>query len=98
MAFIEKLEAAFRKPASRWRRFLRDVVIDVFLISISLWFSYALATNSAGSSRFNSFFIEGSVLGVLAVALLFWRGLYSINLRYIGLGEFLNIVFVGSLS
>ncbi|MEQ1822009.1 MAG: nucleoside-diphosphate sugar epimerase/dehydratase [Fimbriimonadaceae bacterium] len=35
------------------------------------------------------------LLSVLAVLFLFWRGIYSVNVRYLGLNEFLN---VGAIS
>jgi FlaA1/EpsC-like NDP-sugar epimerase len=77
---------------------LRDVVIDIFLIGVSLWFAFALSTNAHGLPAMDVVnFIEVAVLGVIAVGLLSWRGLYSIDVRYIGLGDFLNIALVGVL-
>jgi len=99
MALIKRIQAALRQPASRWHRFIRDVVIDLFLIALSLWFAFTLAENGSFAPKWEPVLIaEGTLLGVLAIGLLFWRGLYSINHRYIGLSDFLNIVFVGGLS
>lgn len=98
MAFVKRLQRAVQKPASRWHRFLREIFIDVFLITVSLWFAYALSTNgdlTIASGR--SILLESGALGVCAVLLLLWRGLYSINVRYVGLGDFLNIALVGGL-
>jgi FlaA1/EpsC-like NDP-sugar epimerase len=99
MALLKQIESAFKKPASKWHRFIRDVSIDLFLIALSLWFAYFLSSNgqSQGGADIASI-IEGGVLGLLAVGLLFWRGLYSINVRYIGLSDFLNIVLVAGLA
>lgn len=100
MALIKKIEAALKKPASRWHRFLRDIAIDIFLIGLSLWFVSFLFVDSNVGNAYNSvpFVIWGAMLGLLAVGLLTWRGLYSVNMRYIGLSDFLNIVLVGSLT
>src|SRR4051794_8836924 len=97
MALLKQIESAFKKPASKWHRFLRDVSIDLFLIVLSLWFAFYLSNGQVLSGGSLAAIVQGAVLGLLAVGLLFWRGLYSINVRYIGLSDFLNIVLVGSL-
>ena len=82
MSFMKRVEAAFRKPASRWHRFVRDVFIDLFLIALSLWFAFMLAENGVLAPKWEPLLIvQGALLGILAIALLFWRGLYSINHR-----------------
>src|SRR5579859_4957872 len=101
MALLKGVEAALKKPAVRWWRFLKDILGDILLIAVSLWFANAITTNEWVPSTpldFKKTVIEGTVLGLMAVALLFWRGLYSINVRYVGLGDFLNIVVVGTLA
>jgi FlaA1/EpsC-like NDP-sugar epimerase len=98
MRWIERVEELLRKPASRWHRFLRDVFVDIFLIVMSLWFALALSYNVIFDERINgALWLQGAVLGVAAVLLLLWRGIYSVNVRYIGLGDFLNIVLVGAM-
>jgi FlaA1/EpsC-like NDP-sugar epimerase len=98
MRLMRQIEAAFIKPVSRWHRFVRDVLIDTLLIALSLWFANLLALNGQlAKENASGYILQGAVLGIIAVALMFWRGLYSINVRYIGLGDFLNIVFVGLL-
>ncbi|HZH97805.1 MAG TPA: nucleoside-diphosphate sugar epimerase/dehydratase, partial [Fimbriimonadaceae bacterium] len=99
MNWMERVREAIHKPASRWKRFMRDVLIDVVVILVSLWFAYALAFNNAiPADQIRFVYLQGAILGVTAVVLLLWRGLYSINVRYIGLGDFLNIALVGGMG
>src|SRR5438552_2868206 len=82
MGWIDRVEKALKPPGSRWRKFLRDIFIDVFLIAVSLWFTAALTANDfspAPSGR--PYLLEGGFLGLVAVSLLIWRGIYSVNVR-----------------
>ncbi len=100
MTFPETIQKALTRPLSRWVKFLRDVVIDIFLVVFSLWAASAVFGLTSNGHPFLTAheFIEGALLGIVAVALLFWRGIYSINYRYAGLSDFLNIALVGVVS
>ncbi len=96
--FMIKLGEALSKPFARWKRFLRDVSIDFLCIGTSLMFAASLA-DSTGKSGVGSFafWLESLLLSGLTVLFLFWRGIYSVNVRYLGLSEFLNVGAIAAL-
>src|ERR1700722_15804601 len=100
MTFPEQIQKALSRPLSRWVRFLRDVAIDLVLIVFARWAASAVFELAVHDQAFLSGreLLSGSTLGIVAVALLFWRGIYSINYRYFGLRDFLNIAFAGMVS
>lgn len=98
MNWRTRIQEALKKPASRWNKFFRDVLVDLALVSLSLVFTYWMVDTSAGLAKLGAVvFAQGLLFGMLAVGVLLWRGLYSINIRYIGLGDFLNVVLAGVL-
>ncbi len=102
MAHIKDLQSAINKPASRWVRFIRDVAIDLGLIILSLSLAGYICFFGTSFDQSNPIHLvrlaSGAFIGIVAAAFLFYRGLYSINVRYLGLGDFLNLVLSGILS
>lgn len=99
MEWRDSIKVLFGKPADRWKRFLRDVFVDLLLINVALVGAYLLAydlnTSILTSEAFRGHFIPITILGV---GLLSWRGLYRINPRYMGLWDVGNVVLVGLLE
>lgn len=86
------------QSGSRWPRLLRDGAIDLTSIVVSLWLTHALSANRIVPPDSGFVVLQGTLLGLLTVGLLALRGVYSINVRYIGLTDFLNVALVGLAS
>lgn len=89
------------KNQRRKRRFgavFGVLVADLFLINVALLVSVGLLTNFTFPSGIFSFGYRFALpISLLAVALLFWRRLYRINVRFLGLVDLINILFVSVL-
>jgi FlaA1/EpsC-like NDP-sugar epimerase len=74
------------RPAARWRRFLRDVSFDLGATALAAYVALALVSTGALELR-------PDVLLVIAIAscvhvfVLFNRGIYSLNPRYLGVHD-----------
>lgn len=83
--------ARLRGRGWQWRHWL----IDALLVNLSLVVAFELSYNfklPAGSHW--QLGIYSPLLTALSLVLLSWRGLYRAQIRYIGLYDFLNIVWV----
>lgn len=89
---MKRLRGLSKYPRKRIPRLIRDCVIDVVLVTLSLWATYAVASNQIVPANLPLLLGAGAILGMIAVLVLGLRGLYSINVRYIGLSDFLNVV------
>ncbi|AIE86651.1 polysaccharide biosynthesis protein CapD [Fimbriimonas ginsengisoli Gsoil 348] len=89
---LQRLSARLRKPPVRWFRLIRDVTVDLLLVNLCLALAFGLVNSFAGPFAFTTIPVM-AILGtsVLTTLLLFWRGMYSIDPRYLGLHDFLNI-------
>lgn len=87
------------KPAIRWRRFMRDVSIDAGLTFLAFYVARCLAAPQVPLWPVPAmFWAQGFLLAFGIISVLFVRGVYSINVRYLGLGEFLNVGLASFVS
>ncbi|HMS54846.1 MAG TPA: nucleoside-diphosphate sugar epimerase/dehydratase [Fimbriimonadaceae bacterium] len=92
------MEDVRRKPLSSWIRFARELSIDLLLVVASVWltvglaFDFVLPDHAVDTAWYFSLVCVG-----VAALVLTGRRLYSINARYVGLVDFLNIVLVGGV-
>jgi FlaA1/EpsC-like NDP-sugar epimerase len=85
------------KKNSIFPAYLRRFLLDLFFINLSLASSVALLLDFDFGARFVN------VIGVLALpvnlvgfAMIWWRGLFRINSRYVGVLDLLNIFYVAT--
>jgi len=85
-----------RQRRSRWASLAGILLADLFLINVALLLSVGLALNFQYKWGPLGFAWRFALpITALAVALLVWRRLYRINVRFLGLFDLLNIVIVG---
>lgn len=79
-------------------RVIRHVLIDMSIICVSLVLAFAFA-NDFDFEVFTGRYALTHYVPVLVAALgiLYWRKVYAVNPRFIGIYDFLNISFVGLL-
>ncbi len=80
-------------PPRRWAEFVRSVIVDILLVSSALTLSIGFSKDFAFDSQ-DRLFLEGGApaLSLLAVALLFWQGLYRIHARYAGVSDLFRLL------
>ncbi len=96
MSIAERIRQSLKKPASRWVRFFREIFIDFGCVLLALFITHVLFGRSLDEAL-QACLRQGLPVAGLAILLLLWRGIYSIDARYIGLHDSLNIGFVGIL-
>lgn len=83
------------RPLSRWLRFFRDVFVDLALLNGGLILAIGLVSGFEWPTHVPLAAWPMTLgVSVIGVALLFWRGMYSVNPRYVGLHDFLNVAGV----
>ena len=92
MSSVQVLVQALRRPIYGWRRLSRDIAVDVAILVLSLLAAHWLTFPRSLAFEFGSgIVIESVALSLACVVLLLWRGAYSVNPRYFGLGDFMSI-------
>lgn len=92
MSSIQVLVQTLRRPVYGWRRLGRDIAVDVLILFAALMAAHWLTFPRSRPFEYGiALGIEAPVLALTCVILLLWRGAYSVNPRYFGLGDFLGI-------
>lgn len=87
-----------RKPRSSWIRFVSEFVTDLLLVNVALLLTYLLIFDlEIPSSARQGLLLYSLILTPSSALILIARRIYSINARYVGLVDFLNIAVVGIL-
>lgn len=95
MNFFQSLRRAMQQPASRWGRFACDVIVDVVLLTLALGASFYIVHDLQPVAALPPSAITVALgMAVASVVLLYSRGMYSVNPRYLGLHDFLNVAGV----
>ncbi len=78
---------------------MREVAMDVVLAGIGVVLAFNVAADLRLKISISDILLRYALpVGVLAGALLAWRGIYRTRARYIGLYDFVNMAGVGALS
>ncbi|MFN8220153.1 MAG: nucleoside-diphosphate sugar epimerase/dehydratase [Fimbriimonadales bacterium] len=92
------VEEVRRKSRSSWIRFLSELFGDLVLINAALFLTYGLIFDfHLPEGAWSRLAVYSTCLTILGASLFVGRRLYSINARYVGLVDFLNIAGIGAL-
>ena len=99
MKFAVLAKIVRNKSAASWRRFAREMSVDMLMVLLALYATYALYFDfNFKFATLENFYFLASATALVASCALMGRRLYSINARYIGLVDFLNLALVGFVS